>query len=219
MSGQKHTAECRKRLEDVMTTDASASARVKAARVRQAERIIRNSNDPGEANPSRSNCSCQHKRVRFADQERSEPIPERDTEMRTGSQEAPDTRKRPAETDTERLEATSAEADSIRRLTLRRKAKGELDDSGNLEVEDSVINSLAKWHRENGPDDEVDLLILQQRDNFVASGEEPVCEEPKTPFPFDECGWDYIDDKSGKLLNNTHLSIRRELKRSLSSEV
>ena len=44
----------------------------------------------------------QHKRVRFADQERPDPIPERDTEMRTGSQEAPETRKRPAETDAER---------------------------------------------------------------------------------------------------------------------
>ena len=28
-------------------------------------------------------------------------------------------------------------------------------------------------------------------------------EEPKTPFPYDECGWDCIDDTSGKLLNNT----------------
>ena len=34
-------------------------------------------------------------------------------------------------------------------------------------------------------------------------GDKPVCEEPKTPFPCDECGWDYIDDTSGKLLNNT----------------
>ena len=31
------------------------------------------------------------------------------------------------------------------------------------------------------------------------SGDKPVCEEPKTPFPDDEC----IDDTSGKLLNNT----------------
>ena len=126
--------------------------------------------------------------------------------MRTGSQETPETRTRSAETDAERPEeeATSAEADSVRSLALKRKAEGELDDSGNPEVEDSVMNSLAKsWHREN-PDDEVDLLILQQRDNYVASvhetsGDKPVCEEPKTPFPDDEC----IDDTSGKLLNNT----------------
>ena len=104
MSGQEHTAECRKRLEDVMTTDASTSTRVKATRVRQAERIIRNSNDPGVANPSSSSGSGQQKRVRFADQERPDPKPERDTEMRTGSQEAPETRKRPAETDAERHE-------------------------------------------------------------------------------------------------------------------
>ena len=35
-SGQEHTAECRKRLDDVMTTDASTSNRVEATRVRQA---------------------------------------------------------------------------------------------------------------------------------------------------------------------------------------
>ena len=26
---------------------------------------------------------------------------------------------------------------------------------------------------------------------------------PMTPFPYGECGWDYADDTSGKLLNNT----------------
>ena len=49
------------------------------------------------------------------------------------------------------------------------------------------------WHREDDPDGEVDLLILQQRDRYVASvhetrGDKPVCEEPKTPVPSDECG-------------------------------
>ena len=47
----------------------------------------------------------------------------------------------------------------------------------------------------------------------------PVCEEPKTPFPYDECGWDYVHDTSGKLLNNTlvektrteDMSVIREL--------
>ena len=34
-------------------------------------------------------------------------------------------------------------------------------------------------------------------------GDNPVCEEPKTPFPYDECGWDYVDDTGGKLLNTT----------------
>ena len=86
-------------------------------------------------------------------------------------------------------------------------------------------NSLAKlWHPENDPDDEVDLLIFQQRYCYAASvhetgGEKPVFEEPKTPFPHDECGWDYIDDTSGKLLNNTlvekaraeEISVIREL--------
>ena len=61
------------------------------------------------------------------------------------------------------------------------------------------MNSLAKlWHQENDPDDEVDLLILQQRDSYVASvhetgGHNPVCEEPRTHFPYDECGRDHID--------------------------
>ena len=46
-----------------------------------------------------------------------------------------------------------------------------------------------------------------------------MCEEPKTPSPFDECGWDSIDDTNGKLLNNTlvekarteEVSVIREL--------
>ena len=50
---------------------------------------------------------------------------------------------------------------------------------------------------------------------FVASvhetgGDEPVCEEPKTPFPYDECGWDYIDVTSGKLLKNTLVDRPRD---------
>ena len=92
MSGQEHTVECRKRFENVMTTDASTSTRDKATRVRQTERIIRNSSDPGVVNPSSSSGSGQHKRVRFADQERLDPKPEHDTGMQTDSQEAPVTR-------------------------------------------------------------------------------------------------------------------------------
>ena len=80
MSGQEHTAECRKRLEDVMTNDVSTSTRVQATRVRQVERNNRNSNEPGVANPSSSSGSGQHKRVRFADQERPDPKLKRDTE-------------------------------------------------------------------------------------------------------------------------------------------
>ena len=46
-----------------------------------------------------------------------------------------------------------------------------------------------------------------------------MCEEPKTPFPYDECGWDYTDDTTGKLLNNTlvekaraeEISVTRQL--------
>ena len=45
MSGQGHTAECKKRLEDAMTTDASTATRVKGTRVRQAERIIKDLDD------------------------------------------------------------------------------------------------------------------------------------------------------------------------------
>ena len=107
MSGQEHTAECRKRLEDVMTTDASTSTRVKATRVRQAERIINDLGDSGTTNPGSSSGSGQHKHVRFASQEHLESKP--DTEMQTGGQEAPVTRKRSAETDAERLEDETAE--------------------------------------------------------------------------------------------------------------
>ena len=80
MSGQEHTAECKKRPEDVMTTDASTLTRV------------RDLEDSGTTKPSSSSGSGQHKRVRFSDQEDLESKP--DTEMQTGGQEAPVTRKR-----------------------------------------------------------------------------------------------------------------------------
>ena len=122
------------------------------------------------------------------------------------------TRKRSAETDAERLEeetVETAEADADKRIALKRKRKAENDPSDS-EVEDSAMKSLADlWH---------------QRGGYVASvcetgGDKPVCEEPKTPFPYDGCGWDYIDDTSGKLLNNTlvekaraeEISVIREL--------
>ena len=63
MSGQGHTAECRKRLEDVMMTDASTATRIKATRVRQTERIIRELGDCGTSNLSFSSGSGQHIRV------------------------------------------------------------------------------------------------------------------------------------------------------------
>ena len=63
MSGQGHTAECKKRLEDVMMTDTST-----ATRVRQTERIMGELGDSGTTNPS-SSSDLDHKRVRFSDQD------------------------------------------------------------------------------------------------------------------------------------------------------
>ena len=136
MSGQGHTAECRKRLEDVM--------------------MIKDLDDSGAADPSSSSGSGQHKHVRFSDQEHLDSKREGDTEMQTGGQKALVTRKRSAETDAERLEeesAETAEADSDKHITLKRKAEGDPSDS---QVEDSAMNSLAElWHREDDPDGEV----------------------------------------------------------------
>ena len=87
------------------------------------------------------------------------------------------------------------------------------------------MNSLAElWHREDDPDSEVDLLIFQQRDRYVASvhetgGDKPVCEEPKTPFPYGECGWDFIDDTSGKVLSNTRVENARAEETSVIREL
>ena len=126
-----------------------------------------------------------------------------------GGQEAPVTRKRPAETDAERLAEEAAEtanADANKRVASKRKAENDPSDS---EVEDSAMNSLAELsHREDDLGSEVHLLLFKQRDRHVASvhetsGDKPVCEEPKTLLPYDERGWDYTDDTSGKLLNNT----------------
>ena len=92
------------------------------------------------------------------------------------------TRKRSAETGAERLEEETpetAKADADKRRASTRKAENDPSDS---EVEDSAMNSLALWHREDDPDSEVDLLIFQ-RDRYVASvqetgGDKPECEEP-----------------------------------------
>ena len=132
MSGQEHTTECRKRLEDAMTTDKSTAARVKATRVGQAKRIVKDLDESGSSNPlSGPSGPGQHKCVRFSDQEHVDSRPERDAEMQTGGQEAPVTRKRSAERHAERFEeeVTSAEADSNRRLALKRKAEGDPNDS------------------------------------------------------------------------------------------
>ena len=81
---------------------------------------------------------------------------------------------------------------------MKRKAEGDTSDS---EMEDSAMNWLAALqHKEDDPDGEVDLLILQQRDRCVyeTRADKPVCKHQDTPFPYDECGWDHIDDTSGK---------------------
>ena len=52
MPGQGYTAECRKRLEDAMTTATSTATRVKATRVRQAERTIKGLDDSGWDTPA-----------------------------------------------------------------------------------------------------------------------------------------------------------------------
>ena len=65
---------------------------------------------------------------------------------------------------------------------MKRKAEGDTSDS---EMEDSAMNSLAElWHKEDDPDGEVDLLIVQQRDRCVheTGADKPVCGNPKTPF-------------------------------------
>ena len=134
MFGQVHSAECRKRLENAMETDTSTATRVKATRVRQTERIMKDLDNPGVTNPSSSSGSGQHKHVRFADQERVDPKLGRDAEMKIPGQEAS------AETNLERLEegaAEVAETDPDKCIAMKRKAEGDPSDS---EVEDSVMN-------------------------------------------------------------------------------
>ena len=106
--------------------------------------------------------------------------------MQTGGQEASVARKSGAEAEAQRLDegaAETAEIDPEKRITLKRKAEGDPSDS---EMEDSAMNSLVElWDKGDDPDGEADLLMLQERDRYVASVHEigadrPVCEEPKT---------------------------------------
>ena len=41
------------------------------------------------------------------------------------------------------------------------------------------------------------------------SGVQPVCEDKQMPYAYDDCGWDYVDDVSGKWLNNTLVTRAR----------
>ena len=71
------------------------------------------------------------------------------------------------------------------------------------------------WHRENDPDDEVDLIVMQQRDCYVASvhetgGDKPVCEEPKTPSLMMNADGTTSMTRVASC-STTHLSIIREL--------
>ena len=95
------------------------------------------------------------------------------------------TRKRSVEADAERLEeeVPSAEADSDRRLARKPKVKGDHNDS---EVENTVMTEL--WRQNDDTDNEIDLLICQQRDQYVASvhetgADKPVCETTQDTFP------------------------------------
>ena len=88
MSGQGHTVEFRKRLEDAMTTDTSKATRVKATRVRQAERIIKDLDDSWATKPSSSRGSGQHKTRSILRPRNLDSKPEGDTEIQTGGKEA-----------------------------------------------------------------------------------------------------------------------------------
>ena len=60
------------------TTDTSTATRVRATRVRQTERIIEDLDDSWAVNPSNASSSGQRNRVRFADQEHLDSIPDGD---------------------------------------------------------------------------------------------------------------------------------------------
>ena len=36
-----------------------------------------------------------------------------------------------------------------------------------------------------------------------------MCEEPVPPSPYDDCGWDYVDNVTGKALNTTMVNAAR----------
>ena len=214
-----------RQLPDVVPTptkaygnDNSGTRNVYIRKMDLAERIIKDLDNSGTANPSSSSGSDQHKRVRFSDQAHVDSKLEGDTEMQTGGQEASVARKRHVE----RLKEGSAEIAETgpdKRIALKRVAEGDPSDS---EMEDSVIVHL----RNSGTKRMIPTvkLVCSSFSSVIGTSKastlnKPVCEEPQPPFPHGECGWDYIDDTSGKLLNNTlvekaraeEISVIREL--------
>ena len=75
-----------------METDESTATPVKATRGRQTERIMKDLDNPGTTNSSISSGSGQHKRVRFADQERLDRNLGRHVDLQTSGPEATATR-------------------------------------------------------------------------------------------------------------------------------
>ena len=194
---------------DAKATDTSTVNRVKATCVRQAERIVKDLDKLGRR--TRAIRVVLVKTNAFHFQTKNTQI--RDLLVMQKC--------RPAKTWKRDLQRLLKQI-LTKRVVLKRKAE---DDPSDSEMDDSVIVSLAKlWDQEHDHDSEVDLLIFQQRDRYISSVLEtgvdnPVCEEPKTHSPYDEYGWDYIDDTGGKLLNNTlvekaraeEISVIREL--------
>ena len=95
-------------------------------------------------------------RVSFAGQSHFDSNQNGDTDMQASGLEAASMRKRSAKTDARRLEAERFELQE--RTSQKRKAEG-----------DPSLDCLAEWwHREDEPHDEIDPLLLQQRDRYLA---------------------------------------------------
>ena len=75
-----------------METDESTATPVKATRGRQTERIMKDLDNPGTTNSGSSSGSGQHKRVRFAGQERLDRNLGRDVDLETSGPDATATR-------------------------------------------------------------------------------------------------------------------------------
>ena len=193
-AGKSHTSLCRKRLEKAMSEDPEACKRVEQTTSKQNEWVAR--------------------KIARADQH-STGIGTREGGAEASNQEAANSRKRPAEVSLEDRAVSQEAADAMetdREVATGQKRAAEIDTETHHErARDGGLGALACWwadDEDTDQEEELNLLLLRMREDYVMSvhaeaKEQPVCEEPAAPYSYDDCGWDFIDDTSGKYLNTT----------------
>ena len=226
-TGKLHTAQCRMRLEKAMDEDPAAAPRLEEARTRQTEWLSR---ELERADKKQKTDSCEVPMPAGSSDSHATDSPnEQAAAQHEGTQDAEmhspgGSTKRAAEADADESGAVAHQECEGTRAAMQREpahkceADMSVDEHYQLErvVDETTsmrrdVDAVAQWCSEAPVDDdeeELDELLLQLRRQYLlnlaaTSDDKPVCEETAVPYAYHDCGWGYVDDMSGKYLNNT----------------